>query len=158
MILFFFLFSNQEDQTFRFKNDKLLKLFQKACAKHDELMNEARQNEGCDRHLLGLMLISKQLNVELPEIYTDVSWKKSGGGGNFLISSSCLGYTSVGGTCAPFCTDGYTMIYNFADEGLTFGLVRYKDSSETDLEKMAASLDAATLQTQLLFEKTNSKI
>ncbi len=136
----------KEIRVFHLKNDQLLKLFQKACAKHDELMNEARQNEGCDRHLLGLMLTSKQLNIDLPEIYTDAAWTKSGGGGNFLISSSCLGYTNVGGTCAPFCTDGYTMIYNFADEGLTFGLVRYKDSAETNLDKMAASLDSATLQ------------
>ena len=39
-------------------------------------MNMAKDNRGCDRHLLGLMLISKELNLSLPEIYTDDAWKK----------------------------------------------------------------------------------
>ena len=97
-----------------------LKLFKIACEKHDTLMNEARDNAGCDRHLLGLMLISKELNLDLPEIYTDPAWEKSGGGGNFLISSSCVGYTNTVGTCCPFCVDGYTMIYCFSDQGYFF--------------------------------------
>lgn len=51
-------------------------LLRRACAKHDELMNEARNNSGCDRHMLGLMLTSKELGLELHEIFTDDAWKK----------------------------------------------------------------------------------
>jgi carnitine O-octanoyltransferase len=60
----------------RLSNRQLLELFKQACNKHDSLMNEARNNAGCDRHLLGLMLISKELNLALPEIFTDEAWKK----------------------------------------------------------------------------------
>jgi carnitine O-octanoyltransferase len=57
-------------------NPELLKLLKKALNKHDKLMAEARENAGCDRHLLGLMLTAKELNVETPEIFSDPSWKK----------------------------------------------------------------------------------
>jgi hypothetical protein len=40
----------------------------------------------------------------------------SGGGGNFLISSSCVGYIDSLGGCSPFCRDGYTMIYCFSSK------------------------------------------
>lgn len=108
------------DKSTRLTDIELLNLFKKACYKHDTLMNEARDNSGCDRHLLGLRLVAKSLNLDLPEIFTDPSWKKSGGDGNFLISSSCVGYTNTLGTCCPFCLNGYTIIYCFSDQGLEF--------------------------------------
>lgn len=109
-----------KDKSTRLANIELLKLFKKACGKHDLLMNEARDNSGCDRHLLGLMLTAKSLNLDLPEIFTDASWKKSGGDGNFLISSSCVGYSNILGTCCPFGLNGYTMIYCFQTLGKIF--------------------------------------
>ncbi|CAF0706682.1 unnamed protein product [Brachionus calyciflorus] len=141
-----------DDKSTRLNDFELLKLFKKACEKHDTLMNEARDNQGCDRHLLGLMLISKELKLELPEIYTDPAWKKSGGGGNFLISSSCVGYNNVVGTCCPFGLNGYTMIYCFSNQGLCFSLTRFKNSTETNMESMINSLKSATLKVQHLFE------
>jgi carnitine O-octanoyltransferase len=60
----------------RLSNAELLNLLKKACLKHDKLMAEARDNAGCDRHLLGLMLTAKELNVDTPEIFTDHAWKK----------------------------------------------------------------------------------
>ena len=80
-------------------------------------MNEARENCGCDRHLLGLRMISREQNLELPQIYKDPSWTKSGGDGNFIISSSFLGFNNILGGCAPMCDNGYTLIYCYSDEG-----------------------------------------
>lgn len=39
-------------------------------------MSEAGNNAGCDRHLLGLKLISEELNIDELEIFKDVSWTK----------------------------------------------------------------------------------
>jgi hypothetical protein len=39
-------------------------------------------------------MIARELNLDLPEIYKDPVWKKSGGDGNFIISSSCVGFTN----------------------------------------------------------------
>lgn len=102
------------------KDSKLLDLFEKACKKHDKLMSEARHNSGVDRHLLGLRLISQELDLKTPEIFTDPSWKKSGGDGNYVLSSSCLGFTNTAGTCSAMCSNGYSMIYSFPDTGLVF--------------------------------------
>lgn len=55
---------------------KRLELLKKACEKHDKLMSEARNGFGCDRHLLGLMLMTKELGLELHDIFTDDAWKK----------------------------------------------------------------------------------
>ena len=120
------------DSSTRLPDRELLSLFKRACNKHDKLMSEARKNAGCDRHLLGLLLTAKSLNLTTPDIYNDVAWKKSGGGGNFLISSSCVGYTDTLGVCAPFCTNGYTMIYCFSNQGyklINFEILNSKKKS-----------------------------
>jgi carnitine O-octanoyltransferase len=65
-----------KDKSTRICDRGLLDLFKKACSKHDKLMGEARNNSGCDRHLLGLMLTADSLKLDLPEIYKDASWTK----------------------------------------------------------------------------------
>lgn len=68
---------NQANATIHRKEQrKRLELFKKACQQHDRLMNEARKNFGCDRHLLGLMLMSKELGLDCHEIFEDPAWKK----------------------------------------------------------------------------------
>ncbi len=145
------------DKTTRLADKELLELFRTACKKHDKLMQECRQNSGLDRHLLGLKLVARDLDMKCPDIFTDSAWKKSGGDGNFVISSSCLGFTNSTGTCAAMCTDGYSMIYCFPDDGITFALGAYKESKETSLSEISKSLESAFEQTKTLF-KTQSKI
>jgi hypothetical protein len=54
----------------------LLRLFKIAYENHDKLINEAGNNAGCDRHLLGLKLTAQKLNLDEPDIFKDVSWTK----------------------------------------------------------------------------------
>ena len=106
-------------------------------------MKEARENSGCDRHLFGLYCIAKENHIPLPELFTDPSYVKryefwisynffqlhfvhmlqilllecfSGGGGNFVLSTSLVGYTPVGGGVAPMCLDGYGIFYNICPD------------------------------------------
>ena len=65
-----------QDSSSRLNQRKMLELFKRACDRHESLMNEAKNSFGCDRHLLGLMLTSKELNLGLHEIFTDDAWKK----------------------------------------------------------------------------------
>ncbi|XP_006822398.2 peroxisomal carnitine O-octanoyltransferase-like, partial [Saccoglossus kowalevskii] len=69
-----------------------LQLFKKASDKQMQLMNECVNNDGCDRHLLGLQLIASESKIPLPELYKDPSYIKSGGNGNFILSTSLTGY------------------------------------------------------------------
>lgn len=41
----------------------------------------------------------------------------SGGDGNFLISSSCLGFSDTYGGCYPMCKNGYGIFYRVGDDG-----------------------------------------
>ena len=109
-----------ENKSNRLSDKELLDLLLKACKKHNQLMNEARQNAGVDRHLMGLRLVARDLDMKVPDLYTDPAWKKCGGDGNFVISSSCLGSSNAVGTCAAMCLDGYTMIYSFPDNQYVF--------------------------------------
>jgi carnitine O-octanoyltransferase len=51
-------------------------LLLKAIAKHNDLMNDARNGQGCDRHLFGLQCLAFENNIPTPEIFKDPSWTK----------------------------------------------------------------------------------
>ena len=97
--------------------------------KHDNLKLEASENRGCDRHFLGLRAIAHSLDIESPKIFKDISWKKSGGEENFLISSSCLGFSDTYGGCLPMCHDGYGIFYRVGDDGYIKLILKTKSQS-----------------------------
>lgn len=72
-------------------------------ATHDKLMKEAKDGHGCDRHLLGLSILASENGSLFTEdsdfkaLYKDPSYTKSGGGGNFYLSTSTSGYTAMSG-------------------------------------------------------------
>jgi len=49
----------------------------KALRGHSEYAAAVVKGNGCDRHLLGLMLIAKELGEEAPEIFSDPAWTRS---------------------------------------------------------------------------------
>jgi hypothetical protein len=51
------------------------KLFHIAANRHQELMMEASENQGCDRHLFGLSMIAYQTGKSF-ELTNDPSWIK----------------------------------------------------------------------------------
>lgn len=48
-----------------------MKVFKKAIDKHLKLMDDARAGNGIDRHLFGLWCAAYDLDLEVPELYTD---------------------------------------------------------------------------------------
>ncbi|XP_077124371.1 peroxisomal carnitine O-octanoyltransferase isoform X2 [Ranitomeya variabilis] len=91
-------------------------LMLKAFAKHNKMMNECQLGKGFDRHLLGLLLIAKEEGLAVPELYNDPAFTKSGGGGNFVLSTSLVGYTNVHGAVVPMVKDGYGFFYRIRDD------------------------------------------
>ena len=51
------------------------KLFLKAANRHHELMIEASENRGCDRHLFGLNIMASMMGKSF-ELADDPSWIK----------------------------------------------------------------------------------
>ncbi|XP_059909782.1 peroxisomal carnitine O-octanoyltransferase-like isoform X6 [Gadus macrocephalus] len=94
------------------KRKALLKAFNK----HNKLMALAQNGEGFDRHLLGLYLVAKEEGLPTPHLFRDPLYAKSGGGGNFVLSSSLVGYQTVVGVGAPMVLHGYGCFYNIRDD------------------------------------------
>ncbi len=77
-----------------------------------------------DRHLFGLRLMAKELGMADPDLYADVGWKRSGGDGNFVLSTSFTGYSNVWGGAVPMCLHGYGIFYKIQNH-------RYSRPNET---------------------------
>uniref|UniRef100_A0A1B0CRW5 Choline/carnitine acyltransferase domain-containing protein n=2 Tax=Lutzomyia longipalpis TaxID=7200 RepID=A0A1B0CRW5_LUTLO len=81
------------------------KLFRIAAKRQTQLMNDARSGRGIDRHLFALWCIAYENGFEIPKLYDDPLYSRSGGGGNFILSTSTLGFSVCGGCVAPMCLD-----------------------------------------------------
>ncbi len=63
-------------------------------------MKEAKEGFGCDRHLMGLSILVNQAGPSVSEIpaiksfFADPSFFKSGGGGNYVLSTRYLPWGS----------------------------------------------------------------
>ncbi|KAI5612002.1 peroxisomal carnitine O-octanoyltransferase, partial [Silurus asotus] len=108
--------------------------------KHNKLMEEAQKGKGFDRHLLGLYMIAKEEGLPVPELYTDPLYTESGGGGNFVLSSSLVGYTTVLGAVAPMVHHGYGFFYRIRDDRIVASCTAWKSCPETDAETFFQNL------------------
>lgn len=89
----------------------LIKSFRKAVDNHNQKMNEARKGQGVDRHLFGLWCVAEENQLDTPAIFQEPLFFRSGGGGNFILSTSTLGSSVNVGYVAPMTTDGYGVFY-----------------------------------------------
>ncbi|XP_075211497.1 carnitine O-octanoyltransferase isoform X2 [Lycorma delicatula] len=110
----------------------LLKL---AIKRHVKLLKDAENNAGCDRHLFGLQCVAMENSIPMPQLFTDPSYFKSGGGGNFILSTSLVGYTLIGGGVMPMCLDGYGCFYNITSSSIGMSLSVCRYSNETSADK-----------------------
>ncbi|TNN02581.1 peroxisomal carnitine O-octanoyltransferase isoform X2 [Takifugu flavidus] len=108
------------------------KAMQLAFEKHNNLMAEAQEGRGFDRHLLGLYLIAKEEGRPVPELFLDPLYAKSGGGGNFVLSSSLVGYTTVLGAVAPMVPHGYGFFYRIREDRIVISISAWKSCRQTD--------------------------
>lgn len=128
-----------------------------AIQRHNQLMKEAENGQGCDRHLLGLRLIANQIWKSDPKIFADPAWNLSGGDGSFILSTSTAGYSNVYGGVCPMCEHGYGTFYKVTDDEITFFLSAWKRSPQTDLQTWAESLEWALKAIHKLV-MTNAKL
>ncbi|XP_020633624.3 peroxisomal carnitine O-octanoyltransferase isoform X1 [Pogona vitticeps] len=115
-------------------------LMLKAFAKHNKLMKECEQGKGFERHLLGLLLLSQEHSLPMPELFTDPAFTRSGGGGNFVLSTSLVGYTRVGGAVVPMVHNGYGFFYRIRDDRIVVACTAWKSCLETDAENLCKNL------------------
>uniref|UniRef100_A0A3Q2I3R7 Peroxisomal carnitine O-octanoyltransferase n=1 Tax=Equus caballus TaxID=9796 RepID=A0A3Q2I3R7_HORSE len=114
------------------RQQKMLQAF----AKHNKMMKDCSTGKGFDRHLLGLSLIAKEEGLPIPELFTDPLFSKSGGGGNFVLSTSLIGYFRIQGVVAPMVHNGYGFFYHIRDNRFVVACTAWKSCPETDAEKL----------------------
>ncbi|KAM4600751.1 peroxisomal carnitine O-octanoyltransferase-like [Polymixia lowei] len=108
--------------------------------RHNKLMAEAQNGRGFDRHLFGLYLIAKEEGLPIPELFMDPLYVKSGGGGNFVLSSSLAGYTTVLGAVAPMVHHGYGFFYRITDDRIVACITAWKSEPQTNAESLFQNL------------------
>ncbi|XP_055618066.1 peroxisomal carnitine O-octanoyltransferase [Toxorhynchites rutilus septentrionalis] len=119
------------------------KLFRAAANSQTVLMNEARKGNGVDRHLFGLWCMAYDQGLPIPDLYDDPLYSKSGGGGNFYLSTSTLGFTINCGFVAPMCMDGYGCFYSMLADNVWSIMTAYKDSEVSSCHKLLAAFHRA---------------
>ena len=110
---------------------------------HDKLMSEARNGQGCDRHLMGLKLIALENGLPIPELFSDKAFDASGGNGNFILSTSTTGFNGMSGGTSAMCPEGYGCYYSFDSNKIWFWVTVYASSYETSAEKFSTCQDKA---------------
>ncbi|NXO64106.1 OCTC octanoyltransferase, partial [Phainopepla nitens] len=121
-------------------NYQRLQLMHKAFAKHNKMRKECENGKGFDRHLLGLLLIAQEQGLPVPELYGDKAFTASGGGGNFVLSTSLTGYTRFSGCAAPMVQHGYGFFYSIRDDRIVATCSSWKSCPETDAEVLCRTL------------------
>ena len=98
-------------------------------------MDDAKQGNGFDRHLFALQCIALENKMDIPQFYKDPLFAKSGGGGNFVLSTSTLGYFINVGFVAPMVKDGYGAFYTMLEDRIWIIITTYRDSEITSGKK-----------------------
>ncbi|XP_072042029.1 peroxisomal carnitine O-octanoyltransferase-like isoform X1 [Amphiura filiformis] len=129
-------------------NADKVSLLKAAHDKHLLLLKECANGDGCDRHLLGLLILAQEEGISIPEIFTDPAFTKSGGGGNFVLSTSLTGYIGVHGMVMAMTYNGYGIFYCFADDSITLNMAAFKSCPETDVKRFFQQLNVSLLDMQ----------
>lgn len=120
-------------------------LLRRSVAKFQELMNEASNGQGCDRHLLGLYLVAMLEGKEIPELFDDELVQRTN---NYILSTSCAGYWNVCGGVPPLVEEGYGCFYGIEDNAITFCCTSFKSCPEIDLRAFYRHLEGSLLEMQ----------
>ncbi|BFZ02222.1 hypothetical protein BsWGS_05261 [Bradybaena similaris] len=125
------------------ENSEKFKLLLAAVKKHGSDFAEACEFRACDRHLMGLLLIAREQGLPIPELYQDPAFSKSGGGGNFILSTSCLGYSPLVGAVLPMCAHGIGAFYSINEEWLIFDFTTWNEDKDTSSQGFAQAVSNA---------------
>ena len=97
--------------------------------------------QGIDRHLLGLYIAAHLQGLDpFPAIFSDKAYKLSGGGGNYRVSTSNVGYTPLFGGFAPMTADGYGVCYSMLEGRMNLMITSRNSCPETSSTRFRDTL------------------
>jgi len=112
-----------------------------ACAAHAEQVQRVLTGQGIDRHLLGLYIAGRLNGLDpMPAIFSDKAFQTSGGGGNYRLSTSNVGYTPLFGGFAPMTANGYGACYALLEGRMNIVISTWRSCEETSACKFRDTL------------------
>ncbi|XP_043958653.1 choline O-acetyltransferase-like [Gambusia affinis] len=97
-----------------------------------------------DNHLLGLLKVSKQLNMEKPEIFCDETYLASN---HFILSTSQVPTTVEMFCCyGPVVPNGYGTCYNPQPHHIVFSVASFWENTETSSAVFVKALNEGLLE------------
>ncbi|KAI7805376.1 putative choline O-acetyltransferase [Triplophysa rosa] len=106
-----------------------------------------------DNHLLGLREVSKELKVEMPELFTDPTYLTSI---QFILSTSQVPTTEEMFCCyGPVVPNGYGACYNPQTDHIIFCVSSFRDCAETSSDLFVKTLEGCLKEMQDLCRKCN---
>ncbi|GLD95982.1 hypothetical protein PINS_up004660 [Pythium insidiosum] len=101
---------------------------QRAMTRHKQNSIAALTGAGIDRHLLGLQIAAYLAGQPPHALFTDPSYVKSGGGGNFVLSTSNVsGYPWLWGGFVPMVPHGIGVCYGTEADFLGFMITSFDE-------------------------------
>jgi carnitine O-acetyltransferase len=135
------------------KPSEVVALLRKAMDGHKKYMLDAVHGKGCDRHLLGLYLLAKEANEEIPELFKDVAWER---GRYFRVSTSNMTSQTYIPGFGPVVNDGYGICYGIRSDMIYAGITARQNSPETSALKMRQTIENAFLELKQILENVNT--
>ncbi|XP_029978323.1 choline O-acetyltransferase b isoform X2 [Sphaeramia orbicularis] len=109
-----------------------------------------------DNHLLGLLRISKDLNMEKPEIFCDETYLSSN---QFILSTSQVPTTVEMFCCyGPVVPNGYGACYNPQSDHIIFCVSSFRESTETSSAVFAKALKEGLLEIRDLCNRSSAAV
>ncbi|XP_068439323.1 choline O-acetyltransferase-like [Clinocottus analis] len=107
-----------------------------------------------DNHLLGLLRIAKELNMEKPEIFSDETYLASN---QFILSTSQVSTTMEMFCCyGPVVPNGYGACYNPQPEHILFCVSSFWENTETSSAVFVKVLNEALLEMRDLCNRSSA--
>uniref|UniRef100_A0A1A8QLR9 Choline O-acetyltransferase n=1 Tax=Nothobranchius rachovii TaxID=451742 RepID=A0A1A8QLR9_9TELE len=109
---------------------------------------------GIDNHLLGLLKISKELNMEKPEIFCDETYLASN---HFILSTSQVPTTLEMFCCyGPVVSNGYGVCYNPQSDHIIFCVSSFWENTETSSAVFVKALNEGLLEIKDLCNRSGA--
>ncbi len=129
-----------------------------ACSTHGEQVQRVLTGQGIDRHLLGLYIAAHLKGLDpLPSLFSDKAYKASGGGGNYRLSTSNVGYTPLCGGFAPMTADGYGACYALLENRMNVIITTWHSCPETSATAFRDALAKTLVEMRALCVRVASK-
>ncbi|XP_024141426.1 choline O-acetyltransferase [Oryzias melastigma] len=111
---------------------------------------------GIDNHLLGLLRIAKELNMEKPEIFSDESYVTSN---HFILSTSQVPTTEEMFCCyGPVVPNGYGACYNPQSDHIIFCVSSFWEDTETSSAVFVTALNEGLLEIRELCNRSSAAV